>query len=201
MRIPIKIMSLATTFFWIFLIAILITAVYSAKDLQFNFGQPQLKTTSDNKLLFSIPITIINKGFYDIDYFNITTKILDKDGFEITNGSTFIPVIGKGKEVNATNSMTVDINDLLQRNENYLFNDTELGIGEIGSIRIAEIIPVQASTNFSIPWGAPLYNFTLGQYQYTPINFNQVSVTILMEVSRLECTTTLMGLLGEGKQT
>jgi hypothetical protein len=178
MRIPIKIMSLATTFFWIFLIAILITAVYSAKDFQCSFGQPQLRTTSDNKLLFSIPITILNKGFYDIDYFNLTTKILDKDRFEITNGSTFIPVIEKGQEVNATNNMTMDVNDLLQRNENYLFNDSELGIDEIGSIRIAEIIPVQASTNFSIPWGAPLYNFTLGQYRYTPINFTQASVTI-----------------------
>lgn len=178
MRIPTKMIGIATTFFWMFLIAILITAAYSAKDLQFKFGQPQLGTTSDNKLLVSIPITIINKGLYNIDYFNITTKILDQNGFEITNGSTFIPVIGKGQEVTATHNMTVDVNDLLQRNRNYLFNDTELGINEIESIRIAEIIPVQASTNVSMPWGAPLYNFTLGQYQYTPINYTQVSVTI-----------------------
>jgi hypothetical protein len=178
MRIPIKMIGLATTFFWTFLIVILITAVYSAKDLQFSFGQPQLGTTSDNKLLFSIPITIINKGLYNIDCFNITTKILDQDGFEITNGSTFIPAIGKGQEVTATHNMTLKVNDLLQRNENYLFNDTELRINETGSIRIAEIIPVQASTNFSMPWGAPLYNFTLGQHQYAPINYTHVSVTI-----------------------
>jgi hypothetical protein len=178
MRIPIKMIGLATTFFWIFLIAILITAVYSAKDLQFSFGQPQLGTTSDNKLLVSIPITIINNGLYNIDYFNVTTEILDQDGYAITNGSTFIPVIGKGQEVTATHNMTVDVNDLLQRDENLLFNDTELGINEVGSIRIAGIIPVQASTNFSMPWGAPLYNFMLGQYQYTPINSTHVSVTI-----------------------
>jgi hypothetical protein len=178
MRIPIKVIGLATTFFWIFLIAILITAVYSAKDLQLGFGQPQLETTSDNKLLVSIPVSIINKGFYNIDNFNMTTKILDKDGFEITNGSTFIPVIRKDQEVNTTHNMTIDINELLQINRNYLFNDAELGINEIGSIKIAGIIPVQASTNFSMPWGAPLYNFTLGHYQSTSINYTQISVRI-----------------------
>jgi hypothetical protein len=178
MRVPIKMIGLATTFFWIFLIAILVTAVYSVKDLQFSFGQPQLGTTSDNKLLVSIPITIINNGLYNIDYFNVTTEILDQDGYPITNGSTFIPVIGKGQEVNATHNMTIDVNDLLQRDQNLLFNDTELGINETGSIRIAEIIPVQASTNFSMPWGAPLYNFMLGQYQYTPINSTHVNIMI-----------------------
>jgi hypothetical protein len=178
MRVPIKMIGLATTFFWIFLIAILITAVYSAKDLQFDFGQPQMGTTPDNKLLVSIPVTIINNGFYDIDYFNITTEILDRNGFQITNGSTFIPVVGKGQQVTATHNMTIDVNDLLQRDENFLFNDTELGINEIGSIRIAGIIPVQASTNFSMPWGAPLCNFALGPYQYTPINLTHVSVSI-----------------------
>ena len=178
MRVPIKMIGLATTFFWIFLIAILVTAVYSVKDLQFSFGEPQLGTTSDNKLLVSIPITIINNGLYNIDYFNVTTEILDQDGYPITNGSTFIPVIGKGQEVNATHNMTIDVNDLLQRDQNLLFNDTELEINETGSIRIAEIIPVQASTNFSMPWGAPLYNFMLGQYQYTPINSTHVNIMI-----------------------
>jgi hypothetical protein len=180
MGIPIKIIGIATTFFWIFLIAILITAAYSARDLQFSFGQPQLGTAPDNKLLVSIPITIINKGLFNIDYLNITTKILDQNGFEITNGFTFIPVIGRGQQVTATHNMTVDVNDLLQGNRNYLFNDTELGINEIGSIRIAGIIPVQASMNVSMPWGAPLYNFTLGRYQYTPINYTYVSITIPM---------------------
>jgi hypothetical protein len=178
MRVPIKMIGLATTFFWIFLIAILITAVYSAQYLQFNFGQPQTGTTPDNKLLLSIPVTIVNNGFYDIDYFNITTEILDQNGFQITNGSTFISVVGKGQQVTATHNMTIDVNDLLQSDENFLFNDTELGINEIGSIRIAGIIPVQASTNFSMPWGAPLYNFALGQYQFTPINLTHVSVAI-----------------------
>jgi hypothetical protein len=178
MEIPIRMIRIVTAFFWIFLFAILITAAYSAKDLQLSFGQPQLGTSLDNKLFVSIPITIINKGLYNVDYLNVTTKILDQEGFEITNGSTFIPVIEKGQQVTATHNMTVDVNDLVQRNRNYLFNDTTLEINEIGSIRIAGIIPVEASMNISMPWGAPLYNFTLGQYRYILVNYTYVSVTI-----------------------
>jgi len=54
--------SIATTFFWIFLIVFLVSAVYSFKDVQFDFGEPQIGLTSDNKILFSLPITIDNKG-------------------------------------------------------------------------------------------------------------------------------------------
>ena len=178
MKIPIKMIRIVTAFFWIFLFAILITAAYSSRDLQLTFGQPKLGMTLDNKLLVSIPITIINKGLFNVEYLNITTKIIDQDGFEIANGSTFIPVVEKDQQVTKTHNMTVDLNDLLQRNRNYLFDDTKLGINEIGSIRIAGIIPVEASMNVSIPWGAPLYNFTLGQYQYILVNNTFVSVTI-----------------------
>jgi len=91
--------SIATTFFWIFLIVFLVSAVYSFKDVRFDFGEPQIGLTSDNKILFSLPITIDNKGYYNIGSFNVTTEILDRKGFMITRASTFIPVIEKGGSV------------------------------------------------------------------------------------------------------
>ena len=170
MKIPIRIIGVATTFFWIFLIAFSVSAVYSVKDLQFDFGEPQIGVTLDNKILFSLPITIINKGYYNIGFFNVTTEVSDKKDFTIARGTTFIPVIKKGEGITATHNATIDVNDLLQSDQNYLFNDTELKIREVVSMRIAEVIPVQVSTNLSIAWGAPLYNFTLGEIEYTACN-------------------------------
>ncbi|MCW3994124.1 MAG: hypothetical protein NWE85_06145 [Candidatus Bathyarchaeota archaeon] len=177
MRIPIRMISITTTIFWIFLIVFLVSAVYSAKDIRFDFGGPQIGLTSDNKILFSLPITIDNKGYYNIGCFNVTTEILDKEGFMITRTSTFIPVIEKNRRVMATHNVTIDINDL-QNSQDYLFNDTELEVRETVSIKLAEVIPVQASTNLSMPWGAPLYNFTLGEIEYAGFNGTHMTATI-----------------------
>ena len=152
--------GIATTFFWIFLIAFFVSAVYSVKDVHFDFGGPQVSLTADNEMVFSLPVSITNRGFYNIGSFNISTEISDKEGFTITRGSTFIPVINKNDVATVTHNMTIDFNGLLQRDQNYLLNDTELKIYEAVSMRIADVIPVQASTNFSMPWGAPLYNFS-----------------------------------------
>lgn len=178
MRIPIRMIGIATTFFWIFLIAFFVSAVYSVKDVHFDFGEPQMDVTSDNKVVFSLPVSIANGGFYNIGSFNISTEISDKEGFTITRGSTFVLVIKKNDVVTITHNMTTDVNDLLQRDKNYLFNDTELKIYEALSMRIADVIPVQASTNFSMPWGAPLHNFTLGKPAYAPYNSTHFRITV-----------------------
>jgi hypothetical protein len=179
--------SIATTFFWTFLIAFFVSAVYSVKDVHFDFGKPQTGLTSDNKVVFSLPVSITNRGFYNIGSFNISTEISDKEDFTITRGSTFIPVINKNDVVTITHNMTIDINDLLQRDKNYLFNDTELKIYEALSMRIADVIPVQASTNFSMPWGAPLYNFTLGKVEYSAHNLTHFRVVVPISFENRAC--------------
>jgi hypothetical protein len=177
MKILIRMIGIATTFFWIFLIVFLVSAVYSFKDVLFDFGEPQIGLTSDNKILFSLQITIDNKGYYDIGCFNVTTEILDREGFMITQAFTFIPVIEKSRQVMATHNVTIDVNDL-RNSQDYLFNDTELEMRETVSIKLAEIIPVQTSRNLSIPWGAPLYNFTLGKIEYAGFNETHMTATI-----------------------
>ena len=178
MRIPIRMIGIATTFFWIFLIAFFVSAVYSVKDVHFDFGEPQMDVTSDNKVVLSLPVSIANSGFYNIGSFNISTEISDKEGFTITRGSTFVLVIKKNDVVTITHNMTIDLNDLLQQDKNYLFNDTELKIYEAVGMKIADVIPVQASTNFSMPWGAPLYNFTLGKPDYAAHNLTHFKVVV-----------------------
>lgn len=180
MRISIRMISIATTVFWIFLIGFFVSAVYSIKDVRFDLQEPQIGLTSENKILFSLPITIDNKGFYNIGSFHVTTEISDKEGFIITRGSTFIPVIERSRQIVATHNMTIDIDDLLQNNQDYLFNDTKLQVHETVSLELAEVIPVQASMNLSVPWGAPLYNFALGEIKYTTCNLTHTTVTVLI---------------------
>jgi hypothetical protein len=178
MRIPIRTIGIATTVFWIFLIAFFVSAAYSARDIQFNFGDPQTGMNADNELFFSLPITIINKGFYNIGNFNVTSRIADRDGLEITHGSTLIPIIRRDEEIRAFHNVTLDVNDLLQRDQNYLFKDGEIRIHETVDLKLAEIIPVQAEANSTVPWGAPLYNFVIGEPQYLAYNTTHFKATV-----------------------
>ncbi|MDH7477862.1 MAG: hypothetical protein QHH17_05725 [Candidatus Bathyarchaeota archaeon] len=170
MQIPIRMIGITTTFFWIFLIAFFVSAVYSVKDLRLDFGEPQMNVTADNKILLSLPLTIANKGFYSLRYFNLTTQISSAENFIAARGNTFIPIINKDEEATVTHNVTLDLNALLLHKENFLFNDTELEIFEMVGMVIADLIPIQAATNYSMPWGAPLYNFALEQPQYIAAN-------------------------------
>lgn len=170
--------GIATTFFWIFLLAYLISAVYSVKDLHFNFGEPQMSLTQDNQIVLSLPIAITNNGFYNIGFFNVTSEISDIEGFVISRGSTFIPVIKKGEEVATTHDVTLNIKDFLQKGQTYLFNDAELKVYATLSLKLAEMIPVQASTNLSVPWGAPFHNFNLGEPECAELNLTHFRVTV-----------------------
>ncbi|MBX5329222.1 MAG: hypothetical protein QHH18_07805 [Candidatus Bathyarchaeota archaeon] len=178
MQIPIRIIGVATTIFWIFLIIFAITAVYSVKDVSFEFGEPQMNLTEDGEMVFSLPVTITNKGFYNIGFFNVTTKVSDENGHVIAEGSSSTPLIKSGEKVTAIHNMTVNFSDLMQNNQNYLFNDTELKIFTALGMGIAQAIPVQASTNMSIPWGAPLYNFMLGTPEHVAFNSTHARVTV-----------------------
>jgi hypothetical protein len=178
MQIPIRIIGITTTFFWIFLIAFFVSAVYSVKDLHINFDEPQLNVTADNKIVFSLPLTITNNGFYSLGDFNLTTQISDAESFVIASGTTFMPIINRDEAATVTHNVTIDFNELLQHDMHFLFNDTELKICEIVGMKIAEMVPIQASTNYSMPWGAPLYNFALGQPQYLAANLTHLQVNL-----------------------
>lgn len=178
MNIPIKMIGIATTIFWVFLIAFSVSAAFSAKDIQFNFGDPQTGMTANNELFFSLPIAIANRGFYSIGDFNVTSKASDMNGNEIARGASFVPIIRPGEEITMFHNITLDINEILQRDQNYLFNDTDLRIHETVRLSLATIIPVQASGNFTLPWGAPLYNFVLGSPTYSTYNATHFRVDV-----------------------
>jgi hypothetical protein len=212
MKIPIRIISTATTLLWLFLIAFFVSAAYSIKDVSFDLGEPKIEMTSHNKMLFSLPVTVDNKGYYRLGFFNITTEIPDKEGFIVTQGSTFIPTIEKDREIRTIHNMMIDFNELLQVSQDYLFSDKELEIHEIVSMKLAEVIPVQVSTNLSMPWGAPLCNFALGEIQYmahnkthakaiVPIGFENHAFFDLAGSIQIRMYNSTDAFLGEGQTT
>jgi hypothetical protein len=177
MNIPIRMIGIATTIFWAFLIIFSISAAYSVKDIQFDFGDPQMSITPDNRIIFSLPIHILNKGLYNLGYFNVTTDISNANGSLIAHGSTFVQTVRKGERVTVYHNVTLDTSDMLQ-SSSYLFNDSQLNIAETVGMRLAELIPVQASGNLSYSWGAPLSNFALGTPAYEPYNLTHAKVTV-----------------------
>ncbi|HDD69759.1 MAG TPA: hypothetical protein ENG19_01375 [Candidatus Bathyarchaeota archaeon] len=179
MKTSIRMIGIATTFLWIFLISFFISAVYSVKDLHFNMSEPQMGVNQNNEVYFSLPITITNNGFYSIGSFMISTRILDENGFQIAENSTVVPVIRKGENTTAFHTVMVNISDLLQNSQvNYLINDSEFLVKAAIGMSIAQIIPVQVATNLTVPWGAPFYNLTFGTPQYSDFNTTHCITTI-----------------------
>jgi hypothetical protein len=178
MDVPIRMIDFAMAACWIFLIAFCAAAAYSIKDLRLDFGNARMATTADNRILVSLPLNVSNNGYYSIHSFNFSTKLLDEDGSTIVQGSTLTPTLGIGEKVSILDNLTFDVNDMLQLNQEFLFNDTQLNITESVGMVIGEVIPVQASGNISVPWGAPLYDLKLGKLEYSAVNYTQMQAIV-----------------------
>jgi hypothetical protein len=70
------------------------------------------------------------------------------------------------------------MDNLLEKGEQYLFNDTDLIVSVAAGVNFAELLPVQISMNTTYPWGAPFYDFTLGQPTYSRFNFTHGRITV-----------------------
>jgi hypothetical protein len=180
MNVPIRMITIATTIFWTFMFVFGVSAIYSIQDMRFSFGEPQISMTSENKLLFSEPITIVNTGYYSISDLNASSEIFDEQGLHVASGSTFIREIGKNANVSTYHNVTVDINDISRQSGDLLFNDSEFRDAESVSMRVAEVIPVQAFANRSLSWGAPLYDFRLATPKYSKYNKTCLEVDVPM---------------------
>ncbi|MBS7633366.1 hypothetical protein KEJ15_07120 [Candidatus Bathyarchaeota archaeon] len=170
--------GVATTVFWVFIVIFAVSAMYSMKDVRFEFGEPQVSLTSEGDVLLFMPITVVNTGYYNIKNFNATTLVFDAESTLIVRGSTLVPIIETGMEVATGHNVTFSVADLLQKSERYLFEDVALRAEERIGLWAAEVIPVEARANVSLLWGAPLYNFALGAPQYSAYNVTHMRVEI-----------------------
>jgi hypothetical protein len=183
MNVPIRVLGIATVIFWIFLIAFVCLAGYSIKDLNLGAGEPQLSVTSDGQLLFSLPMYVDNKGVCDLKDLHISTVFTELQNAEISQASTFVPNIRHGQNVTIVHNVTLNLNDLLSKGERYLFEDSDLEASVTAGLTFAEVLPVEISTNFTYPWGAPFYNFSLGKPSFDLFNstYGRMSVPVSFE--------------------
>lgn len=178
MNVPIRALGIATSIFWIFLIAFIALAAYSIKDLNFGLGEPQFTPAANGEPLFSMPMYIDNRGVSNLKAFNLTTVFSDAEGSEISRASTFVPVIPHGENVTIFHNVTLNVNSLLGNEAQYLFNDSSLQVSVSAGLTFAELLPAQLSTNITYPWGAPFYNFTVGQPSHGRLGATRSRVTV-----------------------
>ncbi|MEM1540600.1 MAG: hypothetical protein QXJ07_04375 [Candidatus Bathyarchaeia archaeon] len=176
MDVSIRMISAASTVFWVLLVGFFASAVYSVKDLHLSLGEPQLNLTTDGHAIISIPIHIENMGYHNLGNFNITTKVVSLNSTKITEGSTFIPLVGRGSKITVLHNLTFSTNVLSESCIHYLFNDSSFIVAAEISLKLAEIIPVKALSNFTVPWGAPFYNFQFGQLAIEPLNTTHLKI-------------------------
>jgi hypothetical protein len=178
MNVPIRMLGIANMIFWIVLIAFIASAGYSIKDIKFNAGEPTLATNADGNLTLTFPLYIDNQGYYGLEAFNITTIIYGDQDEEVTKTSTFVPTIFKGQTTTILHNVTLSIKQLAQTNPQLLLNDSSLNARVAAGFDFAELMPVQLSTNFTFPWGAPFHNLVLGQPQYSIVSSSSARVTV-----------------------
>jgi hypothetical protein len=112
MNVSIRMLGIATSIFWVFLIAFVALSAFSLKDLRFGFGNPQFTTSPNHDLVFSLPLSIDNGGYTDLKSFNLTTVMFDTEGSELSNASSFVPIIRSGENVTIMHNVTLSGNDL-----------------------------------------------------------------------------------------
>lgn len=166
----------ATKALWILLIVFSITSLYSALSVGIGFGEPRIGY-SNGAMVTSQPFLINNTGFYDITDLNVTTVITDTEGRAISASTTFVPLIAARSNAEVTHNVSLSLSDL---NLTALaFEDTNFKTNTIIALKFARAIPVQMSTNASIPWGAPLYNLSIGEVGYSSNGTNLIGTADL----------------------
>jgi hypothetical protein len=178
MNITIRMLSIATIILWLVILFFSVTAVYSVMNLGVNLGEIQM-LPSTSGITFSLPFSIDNNGYYEIADLNLTTRVTDFNETLIDQTETFVQSIPQGTTVNATHTIPIDLDSIMSLDyELLLFEDSEFNVEIIVGLNFARAVPVQLSTNASIPWGAPLADFSVGSISVTSLNLSHAEASV-----------------------
>lgn len=170
MKIAIRMLGIATIILWLVILFFSVTAVYSVMNLGVNLGEVQMLPSSKG-ITFSLPFSIDNNGYYEIADLNLTTRVTDTNETLIDLTETFIQSIPRDTTINATHTIPIDLDSILSLDYlPLLFEDSEFNVEIFVGLNFARAVPVQLSTNATIPWGAPLADFSVGSISVSPIN-------------------------------
>ena len=178
MKIAIRMLTIATIILWIVILFFSVTAVYSVMNLGINLGEVQMLPSSSG-ITFSLPFAITNNGYYELADLNLTTRVTDSTGTVLDITETFVPSIPQGTNVNASHTIPIDLDAILSMDQvPLLLNDSSVNVEIFAGLNFARAVPVQLSTNATIPWGAPFAHFSIGRISVSPHNSTHVEATI-----------------------
>jgi hypothetical protein len=194
MKIAIRMLSIAIIILWLVILFFSVTAVYSVMNLGVNLGEVQILPSSKG-ITFSLPFSIDNNGYYEIADLNLTTRVTDTNETLIDLTETFVQSIPQDTTVNATHTIPVDLDSIMSLDYfPLLFEDSEFNVEIFVTLNFARAVPVQLSTNATVPWGAPLANFSIGSISVSPLNSTHVEASIPIDFENhaiLDLTGTL----------
>ncbi len=173
MKYAVRALGWATKILWLFLIAFSVTSVYSAMNVKMVFGEPRI-FLSNGFAVISLPLLVNNTGFYDMSELNLTAKATNSNGSLISSSTTFVPLIPRGTCIKTAHNISLSPEDI----EYYLFKDTLFNVSTSLRLKFSQAIPFQVSMNTTVPWGAPLFNFSVDQISYDFSNFTHQRVIV-----------------------
>jgi hypothetical protein len=178
MKITIKILRIVTIILLIIIVFFVITAVYSVTQISLNVEEIEMFPSSEG-MNFSLPFSISNNGYYELADLNLTTRIKNPNGTLLVLSKTFIPSIPKGITINSAHNVTLDLETIMSIDHvPLLLNDSVFDVELFAALNFARAIPIQVSTNTTIPWGAPLSQFSVGRPSISTYNNTHDEATI-----------------------
>jgi hypothetical protein len=178
MKIAIRMLSIATIILWIVILFFSVTAVYSVMNVGINLGEVQMLPSSKG-IIFSLPFSITNNGYYELTDLNLTTRVTDPDGTVLDLTETFVSSIPQGTDVNASHTIPIDLDVIMSMDHVLLLlNDSSFNVEIFAGLNFARVIPVQLSTNVTMPWGAPFAYFSVGTISVSPYNSTHSEASI-----------------------
>ena len=178
MMITVRMLSIASIILWILILFFSVTAVFSVMNVSVVIGEVQMLPSSKG-ITFTLPFSINNNGYYDLADLNLTTRLTDIDGIILDQSETIISSIPRGSNVNASHTVPINLDDILSMDHvSLLLDDSEFQIEVFAGLNFAKVIPVQLSTNTTIPWGAPFSQFTVGSLSVSSHNSTHSEVSI-----------------------
>ncbi len=178
MKIAIRMLRIVTIILLVIIIFFVFTAVYSATQLDIKVGEVQMLPSSEG-INFSLPFSISNNGYYELADLNLTTRVKTLNGTLLDQSETLIPSIPKGTTVNSTHTVPLKLETIMSINYiPLLLNDSAFEVELFTSLNFARAIPIQVSTNTTIPWGAPLSQFSFGRLFISTFNSTHSEATI-----------------------
>ena len=210
MNIAIKMLSISTFILWITIIFFFATAIISVLDVKVGIGDPEMIPSSKGADI-SLPFYIDNSGYYELADLNLTTRVTDPRGKVMDQTETIIPSIPKGTNVTASHTVPVDLDDIIEMDYlALLLEDSFFNVELFAAVNFARAIPVQFSMNTTIPWGAPLANFDLGELSVSsfnsthgeasiPVSFENHAIMGIQGVLRLEFYDSSQQLIASGE--